>query len=238
MYNVMVIDDDEELYSLVAEFFAHTEFHTEHANDAETGLSRLQSDPGMWDAVVLDVMLPGMGGVELLRCLRQKPGTSDLPVLMLTALGGENDKISGLDAGADDYMAKPFSLKELSARLRAILRRSGKRAQEAEPTGNVVHFDDLVVDRAALQLERDGRRINLSPIEMRLLDILMEVPGRTVPRNDLYSRVFGHAASHFDRSLDMTVSRLRKKLGPRSDGGIRIRAAWGEGYILLASGQS
>lgn len=235
MYKVMIIDDDAELYALIAEFFAETEFRSEHAADGASGLARVSAAPETWDAVVLDVMLPDLDGMEVLQRMRRQTATRDLPILMLTALGGENDKISGLEAGADDYMAKPFSLRELSARLNALLRRSGRHVQEAAPNGNFLRLDDLAVDRAALQLERGGQKVNLTPIELRLLERLMESPGQTVSRGLLYSHVFGHAAYGPDRSLDMAVSRLRKKLGPRPDGGTRIRAAWGEGYIFLAS---
>lgn len=237
MYNIMVVDDDAELYSMIAEFFAETEFRPDHAVDAEMAMERLQAGADAWDALILDVMLPGIGGMALLRQLRSKEQTRELPVLMLTALGGESDTISGLEAGADDYMAKPFSLKELSARLHALLRRSGKRPQEPDTDANYLRFDDLVIDRAALRLERDGMRIDLMPNELKLLEILLETPGKTVSRADLFRRVFGFAARHYDRSLDMTVSRLRKKIGPRPDGNERIRAIWGKGYMFLPSGR-
>ena len=236
MPNVLVIDDDADLYSLVEEYFSRSGFASGHALDAETGLERLLADPARWDAVVLDVMLPGMNGLEVLRRLRDRPATRDLPVLMLTARGEEGERVTGLEAGADDYMAKPFSLRELSARLRALLRRS-RRDDDAPPLqSDMVRFDNLTIDRAALQVTGEGMQVNLTPLELRLLDVLIESPGRVVGRDELYRRVFDHDAFHYDRSLDMAVSRLRKKLGPRSDGGERIRAAWGEGYIFLLPG--
>lgn len=238
MTRILVIDDDAALYSLLEEYFAQTEFESEHAVDAETGLSRLLADPEKWDAVILDVMLPGASGLLVLQRLRERPSIRELPVLMLTALGEEEQRIAGLEAGADDYLAKPFSLRELSARLRAILRRGGKRetASAAVPNADLLKVDNLTVDKAALQVDCAGTNLKLTPLELRLLEVLAEIPGQVVSREDLYRRVFDHEAFHYDRSLDMAVSRLRKKLGPRSDGGERIRAAWGEGYVFLLPG--
>lgn len=237
MPRVLVIDDDAGLYSLLAEYFAGTEFRSEHAGDAEAGLNRLQEEPEAWDAVVLDVMLPGMNGMEVLRRLRTKQPTRELPVLMLTALGHESDRVTGLEAGADDYLAKPFSLRELSARLRAILRRGGRTRGHTAPADEILRIDNLTIDRSAFIVEIDGGgSANLNQVEIRLLEVLAEAPGRTVSRDDLYWRVFDHVAYNYDRTLDMAVSRLRKKLGPRSDGGERIRAVWGKGYVFLLPG--
>lgn len=236
MAKVLVIDDDAGLYSLLEEYFSQTEFHSEHAMDAESGLSRLLETPEDWDAVVLDVMLPGMNGLQVLQRLRDRTPTRELPVLMLTAQGEEEQRIAGLEAGADDYLAKPFSLRELSARLRAILRRTGKRDAEPACQSDVIRVDNLTLDRSAFCVECEGKNIGLTPMELRLLEALLETPGRIVSRDELYRRVFGHDAFHYDRSLDMAISRLRKKLGPRSDGGERIRAAWGTGYVFLLPG--
>lgn len=238
MPSILVIDDDAALYSLLDEYFSQTGFSSEHALDAESGLERLLAEPTRWDAVVLDLMLPGMSGLEVLRRLRGRDETSALPVLMLTARGEEGERVTGLDAGADDYMAKPFSLRELSARLRALLRRAHREDSQAIPQGDVLRIDNLTVDRSALQVMGEGKPVNLTPVELRLIEVLAESPGRVVSRDELYKRVFEHDAYHYDRSLDMAISRLRKKLGPRSDGGERIRAAWGEGYIFLLPGAS
>ncbi len=229
MPKVLVIDDDDGLFSLIDEYCRQTEFETGHVSDGETGLECLLAEPGAWDAVILDVMLPKMDGMEVLARLRDRPVTRDLPILMLTARGGENDRVAGLEAGADDYLAKPFSLRELVARLRAMLRRSQNAADSA---ADILRVDNLVVDRGALQVS-GGASGRLTPLELRLLDVLVEKPGRVIGREELYQRVFDHEAYHYDRSLDMAVSRLRKKLGPRSDGGERIKAAWGEGYVFL-----
>ncbi len=232
MPTVLLIDDDYELYSIINDYAARTEFQVEHAGDAETGLSRLFEASGKWDLVVLDVMLPGLSGFDVLERIRNSPKTRDLPVLMLTALDGEQELVSGLDAGADDYLAKPFSLRELAARLRAIFRRIARSglAPESEPAPG-----SLVIKRSALLVELDGKRVRLTPSEMRILEMLAEEPGKTVGRDRLSQMLPG--GQHNTRGLDMAVSRLRKKLG-RGERGGRIQAVWGEGYVFLMSGES
>ncbi len=236
MANVLVIDDDTELYALLEEYFAKTDIHSENAPDGAEGLLRIQKNPSKYDIVILDVMLPGMNGMEVLRRLRADDETRFLPVLMLTARGDVGNTVEGLEAGADDYLAKPFSLRELSARIRAILRRSG--GERADRPGTLRRVDDLILDGASYTVVRGGVAISLTPMDLRLLDVLLENPGSVVPREDLYRRVFEHEPYFQDRSLDMAISRLRKKLGPRSDGGERIRAAWGSGYVFLLPGAS
>lgn len=237
MIYVLVIDDDAELYFLLRDYFADTEFRLEHAIDAESGLARLLAAPSAWDAVILDIMLPGMDGVEALKRLRAFPETGNVPVLMLTALDTAEEKVAGLEAGADDYLVKPFNLVELAARLRALLRRSGQLA--TAPVDQNRHCDNLIVNRSTLTVSIQGRCVKLSPTEMQLLEILVENPGKTAPRDKLYKRLFGHLPQLNERGLDMTISRLRKRLGRRADGGERIQAVWGEGYVFLANeGQS
>lgn len=235
MINVLVIDDDSELYCLLRDYFTNTEFRLEHAGDAETGLSRILVGPNTWDAVILDIMLPGLNGLEALACLRASPETGDLPILILTARDGEKERVAGLETGADDYLVKPFSLMELAARLRALLRRSRKRDTDRIEQRHTL--DNLIVDRTAHTVRIEGNDVQLTPAEMQLLDILLAEPGKTVPREKLYERLFGHVPKNNERGLDMTVSRLRKKLGPRADGGERIQAVWGAGYVFLATGE-
>ncbi len=242
MRNILIIDDDEELFSLLADYLNDEDFTCLPAPDAETGLARA-GQSGV-DAVVLDVMLPGMNGFEVLRRLRAAEATRDLPVLMLTARGEEIDRVVGLEMGADDYLGKPFSPRELVARLRAILRRAGGSASGNMPsdmpsnmTGaaipNVQQIDDISLNQASYCVLVNNREQPLSGAEMRLLSQLARQIGQVVGRDDLYDAVFGHPAYPTDRSLDMLVSRLRKKLGPRPDGGERIKAVRGEGYVYL-----
>lgn len=235
MPRLLIIDDDHGLFALLAEYLGKSGFTCFHAADGEAGIAALAAEP--WDAVVLDVMLPGKNGHEVLRHMRQETATSAIPVLMLTARGDEDDKVLGLELGADDYLAKPFGAKELVARLRALLRRA-ERAGASTAAEPVLRLDDLVVDRDSMTLIQGHARVEITPSEVRLLELFAETPGKVVGRETLYQRILGHRAFAQDRSLDMMISRLRKKLGPRRDGGERIRAARGEGYIFLLSGDN
>lgn len=235
MHKLLVIDDDYSLFALLAEYLGSAGFHCSHAPDGDRGLAALTD--GFWDLVILDVMLPGKDGHEVLRSIREEPALRDIPVLMLTARGGEDDKVAGLELGADDYLAKPFGAKELVARLRALLRRTQKMAATS---GDAVHMtiDDLRIDRNSLILVRDDSTVEITAAELRLLELLTESPGVVVERDILYQKIMGHPPFALDRSLDMMISRLRKKLGPRRDGGERIRAARGQGYVFLWSGDA
>ncbi len=235
--NVLIIDDDQELFSLLDGYLREEGFTCKNAPDAETGM--LDAQAGPWDIIILDVMLPGMSGLEVLRRLRGQESTATLPILMLTARGSEVDRVVGLEMGADDYLAKPFSARELLARIRALLRRTtqgdpGDKAAKPEAGSTI---DDLVLNKAAFCVTIGSNQVELSVSEMRLLEALIETPGQVVAREELYRSILGHPPYVFDRSLDMLVSRLRKKLGPRSDGGERIRAVRGEGYVYLVPGE-
>ncbi len=233
MPRLLIIDDDHSLFTLLSEYLTGEGFACFHAPDAETGLRRLADEP--WDIAVLDVMLPGKSGLETLRELRANRALASLPVLMLTARGDEADKVMGLELGADDYLAKPFGARELVARLRALLRRVPRGGGEAAADG-ALRLDDVTIDASALSLTVNGAQTPLTVLELRLLELFAESPGEVIGRVALCQRIFGRPPLPQDRSLDMLVSRLRKKLGPRSDGGERIRAARGEGYIFLLSG--
>lgn len=230
MPTILVIDDDHELFSLLSTYMKAEGFDSVHAADAEKGLQIAAR--GGHDALVLDVMLPGMNGFEVLRRLRAEEDTVQLPVLMLTARGEEIDRVIGLEMGADDYLAKPFSSRELVARLRALLRRTSL----GKPNLPLQHVDDLSINRASLCLTVNDQQYNLTVSELRLLTHLTQNIGEIVTRDVLYKAIFGHPAYPMDRSLDMLVSRLRKKIGPRKDGGERIRAVRGEGYMYLLAG--
>lgn len=228
-----MIDDDFVLYSLIRDYLRNSEFLPEHAADAESGLFRLLTHDITWHIVLLDVMLPGINGMEALRRIRTSPATADLPILMLTAQDGECEKVEGLEAGADDYLVKPFSFLELSARLRAILRRSARHVTDNDMQKDTLRLDDLIIDSTALSVDVGGTSVRLTPAEMRVLEALVAEPGKTVPRTNLSQMISGHIAYPRERGLDMTISRLRKKLGRRADGGERIQATWGEGYMFL-----
>jgi two-component system response regulator CpxR len=224
MDKVLIIDDDEELCELVSEYLTVEGFETECVNDGETGLKRALT--AEHDMAILDVMLPKMNGFDVLRALRE---TSKLPVIMLTARGDDMERIVGLEIGADDYLPKPFNPRELAARLRAILRR-------AHPDEDAKGSENLEVDGVQLLpssrvAKLDGKELNLTSVEFELLRELLRDAGKVVKKEDLSESVLERKLSPFDRSLDMHISNLRKKLGPRQDGSERIKTVRSVGYI-------
>lgn len=235
MPNILIIDDDEELFSLLEDYLKDEGFLCAYAPEPEAGLQEISK--GNYDALILDIMLPGINGFEVLRRIRADEKHAALPVLMLTARGEEIDRVVGLEMGADDYLGKPFSPRELVARIRAILRRSAP-AKVGGAAAVTQQVEDIVINSSSLCVTVRNDQQELSVSELRLLNHLTENIGRVVTRDFLYKSIFGHQAYPMDRSLDMLVSRLRKKLGPRADGGERIKAVRGEGYMYLLSGGS
>jgi len=223
MNRILIIDDDEELCELVSEYLTGEGFETEMAHDGESGLQRALSNE--FDLVTLDVMLPKKNGFDVLRELRQ---TSKIPVLMLTARGEDMERITGLEIGADDYLAKPFNPRELAARLRAILRRVETTAQTDT---DKLQVDDVEVQISARSAIRRGADLNLTSVEFDLLTELLRQAGKVVKKEDLSERVLERRLSPFDRSLDMHISNLRKKLGIRENNGERIKTIRSVGYI-------
>ena len=224
MNKILIIDDDEELCELVSEYLTVEGFEVESVNDGESGLKAAET--GKFDLAILDVMLPKMNGFEVLRQLRQK---SKIPVMMLTARGDDMERIVGLEIGADDYLPKPFNPRELVARLRAILRRVGDGTERdgSEP----IHVDDVEVNPASRTATVSGHDLPLTSVEFDLLNALLKSAGNIVRKEDLSEEVLGRKLSPFDRSLDMHISNLRKKLGTRDDGADRIKTIRSVGYI-------
>jgi two-component system response regulator CpxR len=230
MPTVCVIDDDYELFSLLDEYLRAEGFHCVHIPDPAVGLDQVRS-PDV-DVVILDVMLPHMNGFEVLRHLRSREESLRIPVLMLTARHDEIDTVLGLEMGADDYIGKPFSPRELTARIRVLLRWAAG-AREEKPADEE-ECDGLRINKSSLSVTVNGKHTDLTNPEMRCLLMLAEDAGTVVSRDTLYKEIFGHPAWTGDRSLDMLVSRLRKKIGARPDGGERIKAVRGEGYVFLS----
>lgn len=199
---ILVIDDDVELTALLKEFLAREGFETDFAHDGAKGLNRALQ--GGIDLVVLDVMLPALDGFEILRRLRKH---SRIPVLMLTARGEDVDRIVGLELGADDYLPKPFNPRELVARIRAIFRR-----MEPGLTGSRIEVNGVALDPGAREVVLDGKKVELTTIEFDILEHLMRAAGRVLSRDALMEALYNRKATPFDRSMDMHISHLRKKL--------------------------
>ena len=217
---ILIADDDTELCKLLGEYLGQEGFEVRLAFNGEQALAESRR-PGL-DAMVLDIMMPGMNGIDVLRNMRKE---SELPVIMLTARGDDLDRIIGLELGADDYLAKPANPRELLARIRAILRRSGTQS-----TATVIEVDDLLLNQARRELRLDGELKDLTSTEFSILRLLLQRSGEVVEKKDLYLAALGREPVAYDRSIDMHISNLRRKLGPASDGSERIETIRGIGY--------
>lgn len=221
---ILIVEDEEALtlllrYNLEA---AGYEVDTVSRGD-EADLQLREAVP---DLVILDWMLPGVSGIELCRRLRSRPETGQLPIIMLTARGEESERVRGLSTGADDYVVKPFSVPELLARVAALLRRAAP-----ERVATVLGFGDIALDRDKKRVTRAGRPIDLGPTEYRLLEFLMQRPGRVFSREQLLDGVWGSDIYIDERTVDVHVGRLRKALN-RGDEADPIRTVRGSGYAL------
>lgn len=221
---VLVIEDEEPIAQLLAYNLEKEGFSVAVAADGDEALVALEEERP--DLVLLDWMLPNVSGIEICRQMRARSATRETPVIMLTARGEEEDRVRGLDVGADDYVTKPFSMTELVARMRAVLRRSAPAL-----AGDVATFADIVLDRQQCRVRRGKRDIHLGPTEFRLLDALMQRPGRVYSREQLLDRVWGQDVYVEIRTVDVHIGRLRKAL---NRGGDRdpIRTVRSSGYAL------
>jgi DNA-binding response OmpR family regulator len=221
---VLLIDDDARLAELLKGYLEPQGVALVHAGGGQAGLAAIAQ--GGFDAVLLDVMMPGMDGLEVLRKLRER---ATVPVIMLTARGDEADRVVGLELGADDYVAKPFSPRELLARLRAVLRRAqpGAVAEKLAAAG-------IAVDVGTREVWVDGRAVEVTGLELDLLVALLRRAGRVVPRSALLSEAGRGDVAVGERTVDVHISRLRKKLG--DDDARRIKTVRGVGYVLAKEG--
>jgi DNA-binding response OmpR family regulator len=226
MDQILVVDDDTELCGLVQEYLASEGFTATAVHDGEQGLQTALS--GDHALVVLDVMLPGINGFEVLRRIRS---VSKVPVLLLTARGEDVDRIVGLEIGADDYLPKPFNPRELVARIRAVLRRAKpSRASDAAP--EILSVGDVELDPATRTVLRAGEPVELTSVEFNLLEVLLREAGRVVTRERLVNAVLSRKFMPFDRSIDMHVSKVRRKLGDSDENGDHIKTIRGVGYLF------
>lgn len=225
---ILVVEDEDALATLLQYNLEKEGYDVALAEDGEEAL--VQVDERQPDLVVLDWMLPKVSGIEVCRRLRGRPETRNLPVIMLTARGEESDRIRGLDTGADDYLVKPFSMIELVARIRAVLRRIRPGLAEDK-----VGHADIVVDRVAHRVKRAGREVHLGPTEFRLLDHLMQHPGRVFSREQLLDAVWGSDVYVEARTVDVHIGRLRKALNKPQEAD-PIRTVRSAGYALDLGG--
>lgn len=225
---ILVIDDDRELCGLLEEYLVAEGFAVESVHTGPQGAE--QASQGNYALIVLDVMLPGLNGFDVLRRIR---GESSVPVVMLTARGEEVDRIVGLEMGADDYLPKPFNPRELVARIRAIQRRQSTAQKDGTAAEAVLVVGDLVLDPGRRTVLQGERSVVLTSIEFSVLELLLAQAGRVISRDDICSQALGRQLNSFDRSIDVHVSSLRRKLGPAGDGSERIKSVRGIGYIYL-----
>ena len=221
MSHVLVVDDDATVREVVLSYLRAEGYDVSEAADGETALSMVGHERP--DLVVLDVMLPGVDGLEVIRRIRSG---GDLPVIMLTALGSEEDRVVGLELGADDYLTKPFSPRELVARVRAVLRRADRPLEAAE----TIRAGDVVLDLPRMRTEVGGTAVELTPTEFQLLATLAARPGRIFTRSQLLDALHGVAFETYERAIDSHIKHLRRKLEPDPRRPRYVLTVYGVGY--------
>ncbi len=221
---ILVVEDEAPLVTMLRYNLEKQGFRVEEAADGQEALTRIAEVKP--DLVLLDWMLPAMSGIEVCRQIRRKPGTRDLPVIMVTARTEDSDAVRALNTGADDYIVKPFAIENLMARIRALLRRAG-----APPAKGTLKFHDIAMDLAAHRVQRQGRSVHLGPTEFRLLEFFMQHPGRVFSREELLDAVWGPDIHVEPRTVDVHIRRLRKSLNGETDQDV-IRTVRAAGYAL------
>jgi DNA-binding response OmpR family regulator len=223
---VLIVEDEESLLFTLAHNLKREGYTVLTANRGDDGLKLAREQQP--DLILLDVMLPGIDGIQVCRMLRRD---SDVPIIMLTALGGESDRVAGLDTGADDYMPKPFGMRELMARVRALLRRSGPRAVP-EPGPSTVVSGDLQLDRERHEVIRDGEILHMKPKEFELLLFFVQHPGRVFSREQILDEVWGYDFYGGPRTVDVHIRWLRQKIESDPANPARLKTVRGSGYLF------
>lgn len=232
LQRLLVVDDDAGIRDLLADYLAKQGMTVKTARDAQEMEARLtEFEP---DLVIMDLMLPGEDGLSLTRRLK---AARAVPVIMLSARGEDIDRIVGLEVGADDYLPKPFNPRELLARIRAVLRRGGGAAGTARAPDDTVRFGPFALDLAAQRLARAGADIVLTQAEFTLLKLFVEHPNRALSRDQIMDWLKGFERDPFDRSIDVRVTRLRKKIEDDPANPAYIRTVWGQGYLFSPKGR-
>ncbi len=222
---ILVVEDDKKAANLIKLYLERNGYEAAVVHNGRQGLEMAQANPPT--LLILDLMLPGMGGLEVCEALRRDPATEDIPIIMLTAKSTEADKLEGLDLGADDYMTKPYSPRELMARVRAVLRRA-KKEDKGRP--DVIQFGDLVINFPQHDVQRNGRRISLTPKEFKILELLIVNPERAFSRNEIVEKAFGFDYDGLERTIDVHVLKLRKKIEDDPANPQYIHTVYGLGY--------
>ena len=228
--HILIVDDDPGLRELVVDYLGASGYQVTAVGDGDGMRNALAGQTA--DLLILDLMLPGEDGLSLLRWLREQNGP---PVIIVSARGDEVDRVVGLEMGADDYLAKPFGPRELLARVRAVLRRTG--ADETASEHSVLAFGPFRLHLNNHTLTRDNEEIPLTAGEYNLLRVLLEHPSQVLSRDHLTSLLKGYERSPFDRSIDIRVTRLRRKIESRPDAPVYLRTVWGEGYLFAPDGR-
>jgi len=227
---ILVVDDEKKIHDMITDYLDSLGYVTFTASDGKEALEKFrQSEP---DLVVLDIMMPGIDGVDVTRRIRSE---STVPIILVTAKSRESDKLIGLDTGADDYITKPFSLKELEARIRTVLRRIGaseSRTEEAEP----VSSRDIELDPGKMAVRRGGKPVDLTTAQFKILETLMRSPGRVFSRMDLLKSFQETAFEGYERTIDVHIKNIRKALEPDPARPIYILTVWGAGYKFAEEG--
>jgi two-component system, OmpR family, response regulator len=235
--HLLVVDDDREIRTLVSQFLTKHGYRVTAARDGAEMTRAL--DAARVDLIVLDLMMPGEDGLSICRRLRAAPATATVPIVMLTAMGEETDRVVGLEMGADDYLAKPFGPRELLARIKAVLRRSATPLQPGAATGKTLCFEGWSLDVSKRELrDPGGALVQLSAGEYDLLIAFVEHPQRVLNRDQLLDLARGRSAVPFDRSVDVQVSRLRRKIEPDPANPTLIKTVRGGGYMFAADIQA
>jgi DNA-binding response OmpR family regulator len=221
---ILIIDDDEKLNDLLTDYLAKHDFQVTSSTRPDDGLKVLKKQSP--NLVILDVMLPGMNGFEVLKLIRR---SFQVPVIMLTARGEFTDRVVGLELGADDYLAKPFEPRELVARIQSVLRRTGQNVLSAKR-----NFGALSVDMQKRTASLDNSPLDLTTTEFSALAVLLENPGAVLSRDQIMDALRGIECDAFNRSIDITMSRLRQKLNDNPKNPAYIKTVWGTGYVFIA----
>ena len=225
--SILLVDDDTALCSMMRDFFESNDFLLDAVHDGGTGLSR--AIEGNYSIVLLDVMLPVCDGFQVLTQIRRR---SLVPVILLTARSDQQDRVTGLEGGADDYLAKPFGPQELLARVRAVLRRT----EQDQPASAILQVGDIRLNNQARTVLKGNRPVELTSFEFDILDALMRSAGRVITRDEIAATLYHRESTPFERSIDVHVSHLRKKLGTTDD--VLIRTVRGIGYLFVSGEES